>query len=698
MVAHSKSQRTTRSTFSLLTLTTISLLSLSPSSLFTNAQSNPTPTQVFCAGTARTPTRFFVLSGATALSKNNPYPTANQFFYLDLATSWTSIAPAWVQLRPGPQTNYFPGTATADSKNLFFFNIPDSSPVYQFSVETGNWFPAPGATKIPISSGFGAVTDPNTDLIYLAGGGYSAGASAAHGSLGVWSYKTDTITKSPLPAPTALFADRNYFTSAWCKSRQSILYWGGHGNGALTRGNLLTELRPPGEWSTLVTTGVGPPTLFDHCMAINDEGTKLIVYGGKMEGDVFSSQLFILDISSRTWSSGPAGAIPRSYMACTFAGDQFIVWGGVFSMAQMANSEAEIFNLTSNTWIKQYVPPASYQNMVVAGIPGAVGARPPGGTPPNTNTTVSGGGDKSSGGSSIGGVVGGVAGGLVVVAIIGFLIYRRRKTSATAKPSIYPPGTGQGQGYVEGKMEDDVGAYYEPRPFIAASPEQHAAGASVPLSVPRQAQSPQLFSSEPGTPGLTNQIYQGSPQGPQAVAGSGAYQLKMQEIENQRQQLELKRQLLILEEQGLLLRPAPPPQYQHQQQQKQYQQQRQYPMSMGMSDGDSTYPMTTAATVQALPVSTGPSAPPMGQYYSTSPSAPPMGQYYSTGYAGDLNSYEPYTAVPVEYVPTTGAGNSPQSMTNSGLVTTYTVPPVSNSSSNAEGAGNAKRLNPHAFI
>ncbi|KAG0360492.1 hypothetical protein BGX24_005549, partial [Mortierella sp. AD032] len=84
-------------------------------------------------------------------------------------------------------------------------------------------------------------------------------------------------------------------------------------------------------------------------------------------------------------------------------------------------------------------------------------------------------------------------------------------------------------------------------------------------------------------------------------------------------------------------------------QQQQYQQQRQYPM-------------TTAATVQALPV-------------STEPSAPPMGLYYSTGYAGDLNSYEPYTAVPVEYVLRTGAGNSPQSMTNSGLVTTYPVPP-----------------------
>lgn len=253
MVAHSKSQWTTPSTFSLLTLTTTSLLFLSLSSLFTNAQSNPTPTPVFCAGTARTPTRFFVLSGSPALSSNNPYPTVDQFFYLDLAISWTSIAPAWVQLRPGPQMNYFPGTVSADSKNLFFFNIPGSSPVYQFSVETGIWFPVPGAIKISTIDGIGAVTDPNTDMIYLAGG-YSPEAHAAHETLDVWSHKTNEITNSSLPAPTVAFADRNYYTSAWCKSRTSILYWGGYGNA--TRGNLLTELKPPGEWSTLVSAVV----------------------------------------------------------------------------------------------------------------------------------------------------------------------------------------------------------------------------------------------------------------------------------------------------------------------------------------------------------------------------------------------------------------------------------------------------------
>ncbi|KAF9125217.1 hypothetical protein BGW39_007562 [Mortierella sp. 14UC] len=703
MVAHSKSQRTLSASVLLL----LSLLS------FTNAQSSPaspTPTPVWGSGTARTPTRFFIQSGSPALTPNNPYPTVNQFFYLDLAVPWTSTAPAWVQLRPGPQMNNFPATASADSKTLFFFRIPGSSPAYQFSVETGNWLPASAAFKSPTGEGIAAVTDPNTDLVYIAGG-YS---DDAHTLLDVWNWKTGQITNSLLPSPTVAFADRSYYTGVWCKSRQSILYWGGY-SGSATRNNVLTELKPPGEWSTLTTTGTGLPLLADHCMAINDEGTKLIVYGGRLETDVFSSQIFILDIPSKTWTTGPLGALPRAYMSCTFAGNQFIAWGGIHTMTQVANGEAVIFDVPSNAWVKQYTPPASYQSLMVAGIPGAVGARPSatptasGGAPPGPS--ASNGGDKPSGGSGIGGIVGGIVGGLTVVgAIVGFLFYRRRKAQRQSQDNLYvkanaypdksataaavstsTPGHDHGYGGGNGG-----GAYDEPRPFVASSPETPAAVTPV-----MSQKSPHMFipsTSAPGTPGLpANQSYQ-SPQNAQdQVVGSSAYQLQMQEIENQRQQLELKRQLLILEEQGQQLRPAPP-QYQNQlQQQQQYQQQHQqqyqqqqmtqYPMSAGVSAAVSTYAMpTTAATVQSLPVATV---------------SPSMGQYYSTAYpeVGESKaSHESYPAVPVVYAPNgiSPGGGAPQSLSNSGL-THYPAPPVFDKN-DAESAGKGRRNNPHAVI
>lgn len=96
---------------------------------------------------------------------SSPAPTS-QFFYLNLSLPWSTTSPAWVQLRPGPRSAHLPGTTSADGKNLFFFRIPGSNPVYQFSLETGNWSPhAQTSFVAPIEEGIGAVTDPNTDLV-----------------------------------------------------------------------------------------------------------------------------------------------------------------------------------------------------------------------------------------------------------------------------------------------------------------------------------------------------------------------------------------------------------------------------------------------------------------------------------------------------------------------------------------------------
>ncbi|KAF9900749.1 hypothetical protein EC991_006922 [Linnemannia zychae] len=462
----------------------------------------------------------------------------------------------------GPKMANFPGAVSANAKNLFFFRIPGSSPVYQFSIETGNWSPANAAFTVPNIEGLGPVTDPNTDLIYIAAG-----------------------------------------------------------------------------------------------------------------------QIFILDIPSSTWTTGPAGAIPRAYMACTFAGDQFIAWGGVQTTSLITDGEVVIFDVPTSTWVKKYTPPASYQSLVVAAIPGAVGARPgsiptaSGGMPPapsGSNGTI--GGDKSSdsgSGSGVGGIVGGVVGGLVVIcAIVVFLFYKRRKAqgqsqgnlyvkanttpdgpSTTVAVSGYPPGHDHGH-----DRGNSRGTYDEPRPFIAASPDKSTAAVFSPVQNERN---PHLFiptlpdASEASAPVFSNQTYQ-SPQTIQdQVIGSSAYYQQMHEIENQRRQLELKRQLLILEEQGQQLRQAPQQQYQQQQM-------TQYPMPESVSAAASGYPIpTTAATVQLLPD-------------ATEPSTMAMGQYYMTAHSDNRESkstFEPYHATPVIYLATgtsTSGGRSPQSTPTSG--------------------------------
>jgi len=209
-----------------------------------------TPIPVFVPGSTRTPTRLFILSGGIAPPTQTPYLTTPQFFYLDLSLPWSTTSPAWVRLRSGPESITFPGATSADGKNLFFFGIPGPYPVYQFSLETGNWSPHTQTSfAAGTEPGIGAVTDPNTDLVYLAGG-YT---DKDHGLLDVWDWKTGNVTNSALPDPvaTGVFADRTFYTSGWCKPRGSVLFFGGYSR--VTRSNSVSELKPPHSWSTLVS-------------------------------------------------------------------------------------------------------------------------------------------------------------------------------------------------------------------------------------------------------------------------------------------------------------------------------------------------------------------------------------------------------------------------------------------------------------
>lgn len=87
----------------------------------------------------------------------------------------------------------------------------------------------------------------------------------------------------------------------------------------------------------------------------------------------------------------------------------------------MAGSPVLVYNIASNSWVSDYVPPASY---VAAASASATGAKP-------TGTGTGTGGD-GSGGSNTGAIVGGIVGAIVVIgAIAGFMIYRRRQQRNT---------------------------------------------------------------------------------------------------------------------------------------------------------------------------------------------------------------------------------------------------------------------------
>lgn len=214
---------------------------------YTFAQTAPpfTPVPVWAPASVKTATRLFILSGYTTLTPaantNIAAPTADQFFFLDLAKSWTSSAPAWTLVTPAstgltnPQQVNFPGTSSSDQKKLYFFGIPGPNSVYQFNLDTAQWSPANASFLEPTRKGSGTVTDPSTNLVYMAGG-YSG-----TNLMDIWNPSTGQISNMSLPNPPA-FPYRTYYANVYCQTRQSILYFGGVGSTIVMA--YVTEFRP----------------------------------------------------------------------------------------------------------------------------------------------------------------------------------------------------------------------------------------------------------------------------------------------------------------------------------------------------------------------------------------------------------------------------------------------------------------------
>ncbi|KAF9274596.1 hypothetical protein BGZ88_002912 [Linnemannia elongata] len=572
-------------------LTSLVSLALLSSSLLlhqTSAQSTAYP--VSGGAVARTKTNLFILGGSASQNPNTP-PT-NQFITLDLTTSWTATQPAWTVLNPGPANSIYPATFTSDQKRMLVFHLPSSNAVYEFRVETGVWVQSSLAFADMKWQGVGAVTDPRTGLVYLATGYTDPGRM----TMDILNPATQNITHSRLPDPfgpvgTVRFEARWFYGNVWCESRKSILYWGGYQpTNKMPTENVVTEFTVDTmTWSNLKTTGRPPSMRADHCMAISEDGSRMVVFGGRVN-NVPSSEVFILNTATGAWTQGPS-ADARMYPACTIAGDLLLIWGGTNSANLVANGDMLIFNYVNSTWLTSYTPPASYQGLVPPKIPTTAGpgAAPsstsalsspsstastpdsPSGSPYGTSTPFN---NKESS-TDLGAIVGGVVGSLTVIsATVGFLVYRRKqkqrptqkgipllsvKTDHSDNNSVHNINNHSNDD--DDEEQDNAKKYaagFGPVQTISIKDKQNLAAGGGGYD----------FKSVVGTP----------KQGPQAIVptGNSAIDMRMRDLEIQQKQLDLKWQLLMLQQQEQQFwSPLQQQQYHQQQQQLQLQQQQQ---------------------------------------------------------------------------------------------------------------------------
>ncbi|KAF9117859.1 hypothetical protein BGW39_001718, partial [Mortierella sp. 14UC] len=89
---------------------------------------------------------------------------------LDLAIPWSTNAPAWTKLAPGPFQATFPAAFSSDEQTLYAFHLDRSNSPLQYNVGNNTWNESPAKFENAAFEGISAVTDPRSGLIYLAGG------------------------------------------------------------------------------------------------------------------------------------------------------------------------------------------------------------------------------------------------------------------------------------------------------------------------------------------------------------------------------------------------------------------------------------------------------------------------------------------------------------------------------------------------
>ncbi|KAG0227331.1 hypothetical protein BGW42_003013 [Actinomortierella wolfii] len=259
----------------------------------------------------------------------------------------------------------------------------------------------------------------------------------------IYSFDTDQTVTMPLPETVlknvTILPGRREYRAVWSEPLKSVVFFGGL---LAPRGDLVSFYHPESkQWSSMKTTGLNR-TLTDHCIALTDDGKKLLTFGGShtaaIGAKVASRELHILDLASGKWTVGANSLTKRVYSACTVAGDYFLLWGGqtepfggsldVPSIVDFGkpSTPVAIYHISQDGWVDEYQPSPDYLNLVPT-----PSSRPPLSTAPTSPTTppTPGPSNNTASGSkfNIGVIAGGAAGAAVVIIAIGLILWRRKK-------------------------------------------------------------------------------------------------------------------------------------------------------------------------------------------------------------------------------------------------------------------------------
>ncbi|CAO3566530.1 unnamed protein product [Mortierella alpina] len=379
------------------------------------------------AAFARAGSKLYI-SGGAVLDNQTYSSYQNQLLALDLSVAWDADKPALNVLQQGPSQVLFSAAFSSDKHTMATFHSGGAHFCWLYNTTSNDWSYSSIKVPNPSLQGAFAVTDPTTNLVYLAGG-YEA---KTLDQMLVYRFDTD-LTNTYALSPSS-FVNTLYYRGVWWPQTKSILYFGGYIYPSVNNvSSALTQFTPStGAWTTVSTSGRAPFPRRDFCMEISEDGSKVIVFGGRVLGRralVNSKRLYILDLNTLAWKEGTSSLSPRSSAACTIAGSSFVAWGGQDD-GGTASTTAVIYDMNTDKYVSQYKPTGAVLN-------------------PSSPA--------SNGSTNLGVIIGAIAAGLVVVGLlIGAFFYFKRRRGQNSTPILDNNGL-TSTGSYGGKFEEPHG-------------------------------------------------------------------------------------------------------------------------------------------------------------------------------------------------------------------------------------------------
>ncbi|KAG0001878.1 hypothetical protein BGZ80_010669 [Entomortierella chlamydospora] len=371
-------------------------------------------------------TKFFIQGG---FSNGN---FTSQFVDLELSASWTTSSPIWDTLPTGgPLVSHHTmvyvapehAAALGTGKKGYLLTIGGSAPPTlpsfwnTYDLDSGTWAARNFSTPYQALEGHTAVSSPTTGLVYIIGGFWNVTntvpvAPAVNNSITIFNPVTGTIVHQSLASPQESLTDAS---AVWSNVTNTILVFGG----SRAASNLLSlsgldmanviEYDPVSFSSTRrSTTGNIPTRVLDHCTAISDDGSMVVVFGGSTDSKTTSDDLFVLNLGNNTWKQGASASMRRTRMSCGFHSNQFFAWGG--SSDQNSNTMHDVvpivYDIAHNAWTDRYYADG----------------------PPSSNPSGQDNPDAPDKKTSLAAIIGGAVGAAVLIGCIAaFILYRRKR-------------------------------------------------------------------------------------------------------------------------------------------------------------------------------------------------------------------------------------------------------------------------------